>query len=122
MKTIKSEHKEVLNKLRELYVESGGRPLYIPEDWGLNEYGKSKEGLEIDFDYGVPGRLYTEEGYYMILGSNSVGNTDYFWKLLNEAFNVEILIPKRDDVETRKRSELEFQLNSSGPYVRITSK
>ena len=122
MKSIIPEHKEILDKLRELYVESGGKPLYKPEDWGLNEYGKSTEGLEIDFDYGVPGRLYTKEGYYMILGSSVVGNTDKFWELLNEVFNVEILIPKRDDVETRKRSELEYQLSPSGPYIRIISK
>ena len=122
MKSIIPEHKKILDKLRELYVESGGKPLNKPEDWGLNECGKSTKGLEIDFDYGVPGRLYTEEGYYMILGSSVVGDTDKFWELLNEAFNVEILKPNRDDVETRKRSELEFQLSPSGPYVRITSK
>lgn len=116
---IRSEHKELLNKIRELYAQSGGEPLYEPEDFGLNEYIKAESGIEIDFDYGVPGRMYTPDGYYTILGINVVGNTDVFWELFNQEFNVEILIPKRDD---RKVSYIKYQLDISGPRVRISQK
>ncbi len=96
---IKPEHRKILNKIRELYIQSGGEPLYEPSS-----------GLEIDFDYGVPHELYTPEGSYMILGSNVVGDTDMFWNLLNQTFEVEIVKPKRNN----GASELEFQLQISG--------
>lgn len=114
---IKPEHKELLNRIRELYVQSGGKPLYEPEDYGLNNSIKTASGIEIDFDYGVPGKMYTPDGYYMILGSNVVGDTDVFWELFNQEFNVEILIPQRDD---SKVSGLAYQLQVSGPRVRIS--
>lgn len=118
-KEIKPEHKKILDKLRELYIQSGGEPLYEPEDWGLNEFYKSGSGLEIDFDYGVPHNLLTPDGSYMILGSNVVGDTKKFWDLLNEAFEVEIIKPKRDD---GKISGFEFQSQISGPIIRIREK
>lgn len=113
---IKHEHKKILNKIRGLYIQSGGKPLYEPEDFGLNNLHKSESGIEVDFDYGVPHHLYTPDGSYTILGSNIVGDTDKFWKLFNEEFEVEIIKPKRDD---SKISGLEFQLQISGPVVRI---
>jgi hypothetical protein len=118
-KKIKPEHKKILNKLRELYIQSGGKPLYEPEDFGLNELFKSEEGMEIDFDYGVPHELHTPDGSYMILGSNVVGDVKKFWNLLDEAFDIEIIKPKRDD---RKISELDLQLKLSGPIIRIREK
>lgn len=116
IKQIKSEHKKILNKIRELYILSGGEPFHTPEDYGLNEIRKSGKGFEVDFDYGVPHDLYTPEGSYTILGSSRVGDTKKFWKLFNEAFHVEIIKPKRDDT---KISELEYQTQLSGPIVRI---
>lgn len=119
IKPIKPEHKKLLDRIRELYIQSGGKPLNEPEDWGLNEYIKTESGIEIDFDYGVPRRMYTPDGYYTILGSNVVGDTDMFWKLLDQEFSVEILIPKRDD---KKVPYLEYQLQVSGPRIRISEK
>lgn len=116
---IKPEDKKILNKMRELYIQSGGEPLYEPEDFGLNDINKSKSGMEIDFDYGVPNSLYTPDGSYMILGSNVVGDTKKFWDLLNQAFDVEIIKPKRNDA---KISGLEFQCQISGPVIRIREK
>lgn len=113
---IKSEHKKILDKIRELYIESGGKPLYEPEDFGLNDLHKSDSGIEVNFDYGVPYKMYTPDGSYMILGSNVVGDTKKFWDLLNQVFEVEIIKPKRDDA---KISGLEFQCQISGPVVRI---
>lgn len=63
--------------------------------------------------------MYTPDGYYMILGSSVVGDRNMFWELLNQEFNVEILIPKRCD---EKVSYLEFQLQVSGPRIRIIEK
>jgi hypothetical protein len=116
---IKPEHKKILNKLRELYIQSGGEPLYEPEDFGLNDLRKSGRGMEVDFDYGVPLEMYTPEGSYMILGSNRVGDTKKFWELLNQVFDVEIIKPKRND---EKISGLEFQCQISGPIIRIREK
>lgn len=116
---IKPEHKKILDKLRELYIQSGGMPLYEPEDYGLNEFMKVESGIEIDFDYGVPHRMYTPDGYYMILGSSLAGDTKKFWELLNQEFNVEIIVPKRDDSKT---SEFQLQTRSSGPIVLLTEK
>lgn len=120
---IRPDHKKLLDKIRELYVESGGKPFNKPEDWGLNKFYKSQtKEIEIDFDYGVPHNMYTSEGSYKILGSNIVGDTKKFWELFIQAFNVEVLTPQRNDAEVRARSELEFQCNPSGPYVRITER
>lgn len=116
---IKPEHKKILDKLRELYIQSGGEPMYEPEDFGLNDLRKSERGMEVDFDYGVPSSLYTPDGSYMILGSNRVGDTKKFWDLFNQAFNVEIIKPKRDDA---KISGIEFQCQISGPIIRIREK
>jgi hypothetical protein len=116
---IKPEHKNILNKLRELYVQSGGKPMHEPEDFGLNDLNKCESGMEIDFDYGIPHYLYTQDGSYMILGSSLAGDTKKFWDLLNQAFNVEIIKPKRNDA---KVSKIEFQYQSSGPIIRIAPK
>lgn len=118
-KEIKPEDKKILNKLRELYIQSGGEPLYEPEDFGLNDRNKCGGGMEVDFDYGVPHSLYTPDGSYMILGSSRVGDTKKFWDLLNQAFDVEIIKPKRNEA---KISELEFQCQISGPIIRIREK
>jgi len=67
MEPINSEHKKILDNIRELYVKFSGEPFHEPEDWGLNDNEKSNEGIEIHFDYGVPMHMYTPDGYYMIL-------------------------------------------------------
>lgn len=118
-KEIKPEYKRILDKIRELYIESGGKPLYEPEDFGLNQYGKSQRGIEVSFDYGIPERMHTPEGYYVILGSNVLGDLDKFWELFNQEFEVEIITPKRDD---RKISEHGYLSEISGPVVRIREK
>ncbi len=113
---IKPEHKKILDKIRELYVQSGGKPLGEPEEYGLNKYGKSKEGIEIYFDYGVPSRMLTPDGYYVILGSSVCGNPEKFWELFTKEFGGKIIVPKRDD---SKISRVKYQSEYSGPVVRI---
>lgn len=122
---INPEHKQVLDKLRDLYQKSGAKLWYKPEDWGLRTYHKSQEGLEIVFDYGIPQILCTRDGCYTIMGSHEAGDTDKFWELLNEEFEAEVIQPKRNDqelLEEGPQGELEFQLNYSGPVVRIRKK
>lgn len=75
--------------------------------------------MEVDFDYGVPHEIYTPEGSYMILGSSVVGDTKKFWDLFNQAFEITIVKPKRDD---SKISGMEFQTQISGPVIRIREK
>lgn len=121
--TVDDAFRRELDKIRALYRESGGRPHY-PPTYRLNPLDKSKTGCpEMDFDYGVPHYLYTSKGSYTILGSNSVGDTRKFWRLLTQAFRVEVLVPKRDDTKfsevERLEEDLEFQLCTSGPYVKL---
>jgi hypothetical protein len=111
------EHKKILDKIRELYVESGGEPLNDPEDLGLNKYEKSHEGIEIEFDYGVPSHMLTPDGYYMILGSCVCGNSEKFWELFSQEFETTIVVPKRDD--SNIRGSAKYQSCYSGPVVRI---
>lgn len=113
---IKPEHKKILDKIRELYVKSGGEPLGEPEEYGLNEYEKSKEGIEIHFDYGVPSHMHTPDGYYVILGSSVCGNSKKFWELFTKEFGGKIVIPKRYD---NKIPYIQYQTEYSGPVLRI---
>ena len=113
---IKPEYKRILDKIRELYIKSGGEPLYKPEDFGFSEFSKSITGeIEVDFDYGIPQRMYTPDGSCVILGDSIAGDTKKFWDLFTREFYVEILEPQRE----RARSELELQLSYSGPCVII---
>jgi len=45
------------------------------------------------------------------------GNTKKFMTTIEETFNVEIIVPKRDD---SKVSEYEYQACRSGPVIRIS--
>lgn len=119
IKPIRPEHKKILEKIRRLYIESGGKPLYKSESWGLNDTMKSENGIEVDFDYGLPCHLFTRDGFYMILGSSVVGDLDKFWELFNQEFDVEIVKPKRDD---RITEGFDIQTQVSGPIVRIKEK
>ena len=116
IETIRSEHKRILDKIRELYIKSGGEPLNDPEDWGLNENEKSIRGIEVNFDYGIPSHMLTPDGYYMILGSSVCGDSEKFWELFTREFETEIVVPKRDD---NKTPYMEYQCCYSGPLVRI---
>lgn len=113
---IKPEHKKILDKIRELYIESGGKLSHKPEAWGLNEYEKSIDGIEISFDYGVPMRMLTPDGYYVILGSSICGDSEKFWGLFTGEFETRIIIPKRDDSNGHN---IGYQSQYSGPVVRI---
>lgn len=116
VKPIKSEHKKILDKIRDLWIQSGGKPFGDPETWGLNERGKSIDGIEIHFDYGVPYRMFTPDGYYIVLGCSLVGDTNKFWGLFVQEFDTEIVVPKRED---SKMSLGECDCSYSGPLVRI---
>lgn len=122
---INPEHKGVLDKLRVLYTESGAKLYETPEDHGGADPKERKtEGdtIELSFDYGVPHRLHTSEGGYLVMGNHTAGDTNKFWQKLNEEFDVEVVKPQRNDAETLRRSELEFQLQVSGPVVRLHPK
>ncbi len=117
---INSEHEKILSKIYELYIKSGGKPFLEPGNWELNEFGKkSSEGIEIQFDYGVPMRMLTPDGHYGILGGCLCGNNNRFWEFFTQEFEVIVIMPKRDDCKT---SELSYMTSYSGPLVRITQK
>jgi len=116
---IKPVYKRILDKIRELYVESGGELLNSPEDYGLNTLFKSTGGIEVIFDYDTPHWMYTPEGCYTILGDNVVGDTKRFWELFNQAFDVEVLIPR---ISRERLGTVPGLYGLLGPYVRISER
>lgn len=117
---IKPEHKRVLNQIRAAYVNAGAKLSETPEQFGLNERHKSYDGtLQLSFDYGTPHYLYTADGTYVVAGSHLRGDYEEFMGNLRKEFDVEIIKPQRDD---SKVSRLEYQLQASGPLVRLTPK
>lgn len=112
-------YKLLLEKLRDLWCETGGELWSRPEEYGFDESRKSKNGIEIDFDYGTPNKMYTPDGSYVILGSCMCGKINEYMKNIEETFNVEIVVPLRDD---SKCSDIKFQLERSGPVIRISEK
>lgn len=119
---IKPEHKKILNTIRSAYEQGGAELLYKPEDFGLNPFEKSGDGsITVNFDYGVPMRLITPDGSYVILGSHSGGNASYEELIarLRENFDIEEVEPQRNDTEVRMRSEYEFQMHYSGPKIKL---
>lgn len=122
---IRPEHKKYIVKIRELWVRSGGRLWHEAEEWGLNTFGR-KAGepgsIELSFDYGVPHRLCVDDGEYVVLGSCGGGDLEEFWRLLNEAYTVHIVRPKRDDAVVRRTNPVAYQTQHSGPLVALVEK
>lgn len=126
---IKPEHKAILDTVRSVWTEHGARVWETPESHGgVDKYRPSNDGtLQISFDYGTPQRLETSDGSYTILGSHvSSGDMSAAFEdlkgKLGQNYDLEIAKPQRDDGETRRRSELEFQLQYSGPWIRLKPK
>ncbi|MBA7490364.1 hypothetical protein ES702_00902 [subsurface metagenome] len=125
---INPEYRKVLDTIRTLYQESGMRPMYEPEEFGVDKFLKSQEGLEVIFDQGYARKLLTPEGGYEITGGASGGgDTEKLWQLFNEAFDVEVVVPKKGDSkllqqEALKKRGLIGLKTSPGPLVRIKEK
>ena len=104
--------------------------MHKPEGFGVNQRCKSPGGIIVSFDHGVPTRLATPEGSYIILESGPIGDTgrfdtERFWNLLNEGFYVEVIRHQGNDKELRSEGpggKLEYRLSDSGPLVRIKEK
>ena len=116
MNDVLPEHRPILDKIRELWQQSGGECAHHYDAHGLNTYYPSKDGIVLIFDYGCPYRLAVPEGYYVPTGGGMVGDTKKFWQLFCEAFDTDIIKPQRNDNEV---SRLEFQCAPSGPMVKI---
>lgn len=61
-------------------------------------------------------RMFTPDGYYVILGSSVCGDYVKFWELFTQEFEIEIIRPKRNDDKT---PYVQYQMDYSGPVVRI---
>jgi hypothetical protein len=119
---IRPEHKRYIERIRELWGQSGGVRFYDWRGYDLNPHGqKATEAgvVELLFDYGVPVYLCFAEGCYSPIASYTIADTEKFWRLLNEAYAVHIITPTRDHSKT---SPLDFQLQYSGPLVALVEK
>lgn len=117
---INPEHAKVLDKIVELKKKAGINCLYDWRSWGINPYGKSKEGIVLAVDYDVPEHVYTPEGYYVFGSTSWSGNAiENFWELMKETFDMTEIKPKRNDKET---SEWDYQTQYSGPWLKLSWK
>lgn len=113
MPCIPERYAEVIRILRDTLVECGGRPLYEPEDFGLNEFYPSRSGrVELRMDYGSVNELYTPEGSIQPYGSHCCASDPTFLDKLIERLQLEVKTPQRNDKDV---DYLTYQLSASGP-------
>ena len=85
-KIIHEEDKALLDKIRSLFIESGGKPLYEPEDYGIGR--ETSDNARLRVTYGNPDELLTKRGKYHVTGSCVCCDADIFFGLLEQHFNV----------------------------------
>lgn len=92
---ISEEAIKIINTVRDLFVQAGGRPLGKPEEYGCNSsYHSTQSEFEFvtDSDHRTPVRLRTPQGEYVILGSFCPPeDVETFWASLTEVFEMELL-------------------------------
>lgn len=85
---------DIVKTIRKLYEQCGAKLSYQPYEFGFNnllEYQKSHSGKpELSLDYGVPDGLHTKDGYIIVCGSHSTGDTDKFLQLFTREFDIEL--------------------------------
>jgi hypothetical protein len=114
---VKPEHKKYIDRIRELWGQSGNGSSKIGYDLNPYYHRASESGaVQLLFDYGFPVRLCFAEGSYTAIGSGVVVDTDAFWRLLNNAYTVHVVEPQRDD---SKVDRLTYQCGYSGPLVAL---
>ena len=114
---IDPEHAKILDKIVELKKRAGINCLYDWRSWGINPYEKSKDGIVLAVDYGVPEHVYTPDGYYIFGSISWSGNAlETFWKLMRETFELIEIKSKRNDKET---SKWDIQTQYSGPWMKL---
>lgn len=115
---IPARYQRIVQTIRDTFVETGGKLMYKPEDFGLNEFYPSRDGKTLlVFDYGSIHELVTPEGTITPIGSCVMGNSDRCFELLVERLGLVVVKPQRDDSKT---DYLSFQLRESGPTMEVT--
>tara|TARA_Y100000310_G_C20703185_1_gene831994 strand:+ start:12717 stop:13082 length:366 start_codon:yes stop_codon:yes gene_type:complete len=112
----KKECINVLNRIRELWIQSGGEPIRLVDALVEGSFPSESGGIELIFDYGTPTTMYTPHGYIPTSLGGNRADTDDFWELFTKEYNVEIIRPKRDDA---KVSKCIYTFDTSGPHVRL---
>ena len=89
--TIKPEHKQYLDTIRDIYTQSGATLTQTPEMWGVNaSYGKTNDGsIQLVLDAGCPHRLNTPDGEYIVAGGHWQGDATKFMDGLKKAYEIE---------------------------------
>lgn len=109
------ERRAVIDRIRELFIEAGGKPLY-PVNYRCNRYHFKEEVVSLLFDYGHPVELCAPEGGYSPIGSAVGCDRREFMRLLEEAFETRVIRPQGDDSKT---PYLQYQLDYSGPLIEL---
>ncbi len=86
---IHDEDKAMLDKIRALFVEAGGEPLYSPEEFGIGIETSDIPHLRVVC--GNPHRLLTKRGKYTVTGSCLFCDADIFFNLLEQNFKVNMI-------------------------------
>lgn len=114
---MKPEHKLVAREIYAIITTLSGETYdeSCPERYGIfgSNYLSDDDGTELIFDSGYPSRLVTREASYVLLTSGyKCFDTELFWQMLNQSFDVEILKPRASRKEARR-------LQHTGPHVKL---
>lgn len=116
--TVPTRYQRIVQTIRDTFVETGGRLLYEPDDFGLNTCYPSRDGKTLlVFDYGCIHDLATPEGTITPIGSCVIGDRDRCFELLVERLGLVVVKPQRDDSKTDYFS---YQVRASGPTMEVT--
>jgi hypothetical protein len=116
--------KDVLQTLRDLFEEAGGRMSSAPTEPHRRGLASQNGKLLLDFDYGTPQTLATPSGNFDFASGSTSGSGDYqkkFMSRLAEVFDIKEVAPQRDDSRLSISSHA-FQHEYSGPVLELSPK
>jgi len=119
---IRKDHKAVLDRLRDMYIQSGGESYNEPEAWGLDDRvvtSGDDSHYTLEMDGGHPYRLHTNIGCYVIIGGHCGGDGKQFIRLLDREFNISVLTPRYSIDDGDERHPM---LRWPGPTLVISMK
>jgi hypothetical protein len=88
---IPEKYMKIINRIREIYTETGSKLFYKSEDYGgFNQYHGSKDGqCGIMMYWDAVHELKTPEGSNPVLGSRRCGDDQKAFDMIKEEFGLE---------------------------------